>query len=150
MPTPAKGKYIPTRAPDYMVELKVCIPELRRMVKTALSILAMKFLSLAAGVALLSPLSAAAPLEARQSSSWFLPNLDHTSGAVRGFVPDLENSSGQSNFTYPVYEAVSPGDAQSFINALTNNGPSGGARDNCYLAGEPRMVYVPPGMFFTS
>lgn len=90
--------------------------------------------------------SLSSELRTRQSgSSWFLPNLDHTSSAVRGYVPDLLNSAGTANFTYPVYKAVNSGDSQGFINALTSDGPSGGARDNCWLAGQPRVVYLAPG-----
>ena len=85
-------------------------------------------------------------LDTRQSSSsWFLPNLDHTSGPVRGFVPNLFNGGGQPNFTYPVYKAVSSGDAQGFVNALYSDGPGGGQRDNCWLAGQPRVIYLAPG-----
>lgn len=81
----------------------------------------------------------------RASSSWFLPNLDHTSGAVRGYVPDLQSSSGP-DFTYPVYVAVDPGDSQGFIDAIKQDGPNGD-RDNFWLAGQPRMVYLPPGTY---
>lgn len=113
----------------------------------------MKSFSLLGSLALLPSLSwslptegAAAKVEGRQSgSSWFLPNIDHTTGAVRGYVPDLFNSAGQQNFTYPVYKTVASGDSAGFINALSSDGPSGGARDNCYLAGEPRVIYLPPG-----
>lgn len=115
----------------------------------------MKFFLSVGCFALLPLASFAAPVESlsselgtRQSgSSWFLPNIDHTTGAVRGFVPDLVNGAGQSNFTYPVYKTVSPGDAQGFINAISSDGPSGGQRDNCWLAGQPRVIYLPPGKF---
>jgi hypothetical protein len=99
--------------------------------------------SYAVPVDLLSP-----ELATRQSgSSWFLPNLDHSTGSVRGFVPDLVNSAGQANFTYPVYKSVNSGDSQGFIDAITSDGPSGGARDNCWLAGQPRVIYLSPGKF---
>lgn len=85
-------------------------------------------------------------LESRQSgSSWFLPNLDHTSGPVRGYVPDLTGSDGQPNYNYPVYKSVKSGDSQGLINAITSDGPSGGSRNNCWLAGQPRVVYLAPG-----
>jgi hypothetical protein len=83
-------------------------------------------------------------LESR-ASSWFLPNIDHTTGAVRGYAPDLYNSGGTQNFTYPVYISVASGDSAGFVNALTSQGPSGGLRDNCYLAAEPRVIYLAPG-----
>lgn len=113
----------------------------------------MKSFSLLGSLALLTSLSWALPTEGvsaklvdRQSgSSWFLPNIDHTTGAVRGYVPNLVGSNGQQNFSYPVYKTVNSGDSAGFINALTSDGPTGGARDNCYLAGEPRVIYLPPG-----
>jgi hypothetical protein len=115
----------------------------------------MRFLFFVSCIALLPSASFALPVESlspelgtRQSgSSWFLPNLDHTTGAVRGFVPNLVNSAGQANFTYPVYKTVNSGDAQGFTNAISSDGPSGGARDNCWLAGQPRVIYLSPGKF---
>ncbi len=93
---------------------------------------------------LFAALAAALPagesaLEERQSaSSWFLPNLDHTSGPVRGYVPNLPT------YDYPVYKSVKSGDSQGLINAITSDGPSG-ARNNCWLAGQPRVIYLAPG-----
>ncbi|KAL6812658.1 glycoside hydrolase family 55 protein [Trichoderma camerunense] len=114
----------------------------------------MKSFSLLGSVALLSSLSWALPTESpaaslqeRQSgSSWFLPNIDHTTGAVRGYVPDLFSSNGAQDFNYPVYKTVNSGDANGFVSAITSDGPLG-ARDNCYLAGEPRVIYLPPGTY---
>ena len=82
----------------------------------------MRFLFFVGYIALLPSASYAVPVESlsselatRQSgSSWFLPNIDHTTGAVRGYVPDLVNSAGQPNYTYPVYKTVNSGDAQGF------------------------------------
>ncbi|KAK5999156.1 Glucan endo-1,3-beta-glucosidase BGN13.1 [Cladobotryum mycophilum] len=118
----------------------------------------MKQWSLLGCIALLPSLSSAVPaqaynkwLDSRQSgSSWFLGNLDHTSDAVRGYVPNLTNSGGQANFTYPVYKTVNPGDSNAFVNALYSDGPSGGQRDNCWLAGQPRLIYLPPGTYTVS
>ena len=90
----------------------------------------------------------ASQLEKRASSSWFLPNLDHTSGAVRGYVPDLTGPNAP-DYTYPVYVAVNSGDSQGFINALYQDGPNGD-RDNMWLAGQPRVVYLPPGTYTLS
>lgn len=117
----------------------------------------MKTSAVAAFLASFLSLSSAAPVEQvseqspekRATSNWFLPNLDHTSGAVRGYVPDLYGSNGQQDYTYPVYEAANAGDAQSFINSLYDNGPSG-SRDNGWIAGEPRVVYLPPGTYTLS
>lgn len=79
----------------------------------------------------------------KRASSWFLANLDHTSDAVRGYVPDLGDDS------YPVYKAVAAGDSQGFVNALTSDGPNG-QRDNCWLSGQPRVVYLAPGTYSIS
>lgn len=91
---------------------------------------------------------AAETLEARQepaaaaSSSWFLPNLDHTSGPVRGYVPNLYDANGKPVYSYPVYKSVS--DVKDLANAITSDGPKG-QRDNCWLVGQPRVVYLAPG-----
>ncbi|KAJ2976415.1 hypothetical protein NQ176_g4964 [Zarea fungicola] len=104
------------------------------------------FASLAAAL----PAKDSASLEERQSgSSWFLPNLDHTSGPVRGYVPNLTGSNGQPNYNYPVYKSVNSGDSQGLINALTSDGPAGN-RNNCWLAGQPRVIYLAPGTYTLS
>lgn len=56
---------------------------------------------------------------------------------------------GNADYTYPVYIAVASGDSQGFINALYSNGPNG-QRDNMWLAGEPRVVYLAPGTYTLS
>lgn len=100
------------------------------------------FASLAAAL----PTSESSVAERQSGSSWFLPNLDHTSGPVRGYVPNLTGSNGQPNYDYAVYKSVNSGDSPGLINAITSGGPSGGNRDNCWLAGQPRVVYLAPGM----
>lgn len=111
----------------------------------------MKAFSFLGSLALLPSLSWALPTEGvsgkleSRASSWFLPNIDHTTGAVRGYAPDLFNSDGSQDFNYPVYQTVASGDSAGFVNALTANGPGGGQRDNCFLAAEPRVIYLPPG-----
>lgn len=110
----------------------------------------MKAFSFLGALAALPSLSWALPTEGGSSklesraSSWFLPNIDHTTGAVRGYAPDLFNG-GTQNFTYPVYMSVNSGDSAGFVNALTSQGPTGGQRDECYLAAEPRVIYLAPG-----
>lgn len=52
-------------------------------------------------------------------------------------------------YNYPVYIAVNSGDSQGFINALYSNGPRGD-RDNMWLAGQPRVVYLAPGTYTLS
>lgn len=96
-------------------------------------------------VAALPAQPADAELEKR-ASSWFLPNLDHTSGPVRGYVPNLTNGNGQPVYDYPVYKSVNAGDANGLRNALTSNGPNGN-RNNCWLAGQPRVIYLAPGTY---
>ncbi|KAM3508490.1 hypothetical protein MY10362_001148 [Beauveria mimosiformis] len=81
--------------------------------------------------------------ERRSASSWFLPNLDHTSAPVRGYVPNLPT------YDYPVYKSVKSGDSQGLLNAITSDGPSGN-RNNCWLAGQPRVIYLAPGTYTLS
>lgn len=82
--------------------------------------------------------------DASAASAWWYPNIDHSTGAVRDYVPNLG-----SDYDYPVYIAVDSGDSQGFINALTSNGPNG-ARDNMWIAGEPRTIYLAPGTYSLS
>jgi hypothetical protein len=81
---------------------------------------------------------------AAANSTWWYPGLDHTSEAVRAYVPNLDVED------YPVYKAVASGDADAFRNALYADGPSGGERDNMWLAGQPRVVYLAPGTYTLS
>ncbi|KAK4496150.1 hypothetical protein PRZ48_012129 [Zasmidium cellare] len=77
---------------------------------------------------------------AEAASAWWFPNLDHTSGTVRDYVPFLSTPN------YPVYKSVSSGDSAAFRNALYSDGPNGD-RDNMWLAGQPRVVYLAPGTY---
>jgi hypothetical protein len=83
------------------------------------------------------------------ATSWWYPNIDHTTGAVRAYVPYLFDSNGNQDFNYPVYKTVTSGDATGFVNALYSDGPTGD-RDNMWLAGQPRVVYLPPGTYTLS
>lgn len=76
----------------------------------------------------------------QSSSSWWFPNLDHASGTVRDYVPFLSTPD------YPVYKSVAGGDSAAFRNALYADGPNGD-RDNLWLAGQPRVVYLAPGTY---
>nr|POE48889.1 glucan endo-1,3-beta-glucosidase bgn13.1 [Quercus suber] len=78
---------------------------------------------------------------AASASSWWYPNIDHSTGTLRDYVPNLGD-----DYDYPVYIAVASGDSQGLINALVTGGPNGD-RDNMYLAGEPRTVYLAPGTY---
>lgn len=93
-------------------------------------------------------LTASANSSTTITSSWWYPNVDHTSAAVRDYAPFL-NSGGSPDYNYPVYMAVTGGNASAFIDALYSDGPNGD-RDNGYLAAEPRTVYVGPGTYVFS
>jgi hypothetical protein len=81
------------------------------------------------------------PLNLPVNSSWWYPHVDRTSSASRDYVPYLNNSN-----SYQVYVAVPSGDNCAFINALYAGGPSGD-RDNMWLAGQPRTIYLAPGTY---
>ncbi|KAK0610586.1 glycoside hydrolase family 55 protein [Bombardia bombarda] len=79
--------------------------------------------------------------EKRQATSFWYSNIDHTSGAVRGFAPDLDG-----DFSYAVYQAATPGNGASIQTAI-NAGTSGATRHGEWLASQPRVVYIPPGTY---
>ncbi|KAF2166703.1 glycoside hydrolase family 55 protein [Zasmidium cellare ATCC 36951] len=79
-------------------------------------------------------------LTTEATSAWWFPNLDHTSGTVRDYVPFLRTPD------YPVYKSVSSGNSAAFRKALYADGPNGD-RDNFWLAGQPRVVYLAPGTY---
>lgn len=79
-------------------------------------------------------------LTTQAASTWWFPNLDHTSSAVRDYVPFLSTDD------YPVYKSVSAGDAAGFRNALYSDGLNGD-RHNLWLSGQPRVVYLAPGTY---
>ena len=61
----------------------------------------------------------------KQATGFWYANMDH-SGQYRGYAPDLG-----SDYDYPVYKAVSPGDGaalQRAINAVTISRASGSQR----------------------
>ena len=67
-----------------------------------------------------------------QTSFWYA-NIDHSSGNVRGYAPDLDG-----DYVYEVYRAVTPGDGagiQTAINAATN----GATRHGQWFASQPRV-----------
>lgn len=67
----------------------------------------------------------------RATSSWY-PNMDH-SGSARGYAPDLD-----SDFTYPVFKSVNPGDGAGIQTAI-NAGTNGATRHGKWLASQPRV-----------
>lgn len=112
-----------------------------------------------AGLAALSGLASALPagsltssvnstetnvLAARESSSYWYANMDHT-GNARGYVPNLDNN----DYTYPVYKAVASGDCGGIQDAIDSDGPNGD-RDGGWIAGQPRTIYLPPGLYSCS
>ncbi|KAE9379560.1 glycoside hydrolase family 55 protein [Stipitochalara longipes BDJ] len=80
-------------------------------------------------------------LSKRATSFWYA-NMDHT-GQYRGYAPDLD-----PDFTYPVFQAVSPGDGASIQTAI--NSGDGANRHGEWLASQPRVVYIPPGTYTIS
>ncbi|KAI1144258.1 glycoside hydrolase family 55 protein [Hypoxylon sp. FL0543] len=83
-----------------------------------------------------------ADLQKRATSFWYA-NMDHT-GQYRGYAPDLG-----SDYTYPVYMAVNPGDGAGIQNAINDAG-NGDKRHGEWLASQPRVVYIPPGTYEVS
>ncbi len=69
----------------------------------------------------------------RQTSSFWYANIDHTSGAVRGFAPDLDG-----DYVYEVYKAVKPGDGAGIQAAITS-GTNGASRHGQWFASQPRV-----------
>ncbi|KAK0736744.1 pectin lyase fold/virulence factor [Apiosordaria backusii] len=79
--------------------------------------------------------------EKRAASSFWYANIDHVTGNVRGFAPDLDG-----DFTYPIHKAVTPGDGAA-IQAAINEGTNGARRHGQWFASQPRVVYIPPGEY---
>lgn len=84
------------------------------------------------------------------ASSWWYAALDHSTGAVRDYAANLEDNNNNPVYDYPIYIAVASGDAAELRNALYSNGPSGLDRDNGWLAGQPRTIYIAPGTYIFS
>ncbi|OTA97776.1 glycoside hydrolase family 55 protein [Hypoxylon sp. CO27-5] len=81
-------------------------------------------------------------LQKRATSFWYA-NFDHT-GQYRGYAPDLG-----TDYTYPVFMAVNPGDGAGIQNAINDAG-NGNKRNGEWLASQPRVVYIPPGTYEVS
>ncbi|KAK4184355.1 glycoside hydrolase [Podospora australis] len=75
------------------------------------------------------------------STSFWYANIDHVSGDVRGFAPDLDG-----DYVYEVYKPVTPGNGAS-IQAAINAGTNGAQRNGKWFASQPRVVYIPPGEY---
>jgi hypothetical protein len=95
-------------------------------------------LKLAAAFALLLSGASAIPapdngnanLLKRATTFWYA-NMDHT-GQYRGYAPDLD-----PDFSYPVFQAVNPGDGASIQTAI--NSGDGANRHGEWLASQPRV-----------
>ncbi|KAI1384809.1 glycoside hydrolase family 55 protein [Hypoxylon trugodes] len=79
----------------------------------------------------------------KRATSFWYANMNHT-GDYRGYAPDLG-----SDFTYPVFKAVNPGDGAGIQNAIYDAG-NGNQRHHHWLASQPRVVYLPPGTYEVS
>jgi hypothetical protein len=97
-----------------------------------------------AGKVVASPALKSPSVSPRQSSSFWYANIDHTSGDVRGFAPDLDG-----DYLYPVYRAVAPGDGAG-IQAAIRSASNGNNRHGQWFASQPRVVYIPPGEYLIS
>ena len=67
------------------------------------------------------------------TASWY-SDIDHTSGTVRGYAPDLDG-----DFNYPVYKAVSPGDGAGIQNAINAGTQPNSKRYGYWFASQPRV-----------
>ena len=69
---------------------------------------------------------------AKRATTFWYANMDHT-GAARGYAPDLD-----PDYTYPVFQAVNPGDGASIQTAINSAG-DGTSRHGEWLASQPRV-----------
>jgi hypothetical protein len=97
-------------------------------------------LKLAAAFALLLSGASAIPapdngnanLLKRATTFWYA-NMDHT-GQYRGYAPDLD-----PDFSYPVFQAVNPGDGASIQTAINSGDGTNPTRHGEWLASQPRV-----------
>ena len=68
----------------------------------------------------------------KRATSFWYANMDHT-GQYRGYAPDLG-----TDYTYPVFMAVSPGDGPGIQTAINDAG-DGTSRHGEWLASQPRV-----------
>ena len=88
-------------------------------------------LLLSGASALPAPDTGNANLSKRATTFWYA-NMDHT-GQYRGYAPDLD-----PDYTYPVFQAVTPGDGASIQTAINSAG-DGTNRHGEWLASQPRV-----------
>ncbi|KAK4463428.1 glycoside hydrolase [Cladorrhinum samala] len=89
-------------------------------------------------------LPAAALFGIAKATSFWYSNIDHTTGDVRGYAPDLDG-----DYVYEIYKAVTPGNGAS-IQAAINAATNGATRHPEWFASQPRVVYIPPGEYLIS
>jgi hypothetical protein len=85
---------------------------------------------LAGAAAIPAPDNGSANISKRATTFWYA-NMDHT-GPSRGYAPDLD-----PDFSYPVFQAVNPGDGASIQTAI--NSGDGANRHGQWLASQPRV-----------
>lgn len=71
------------------------------------------------------------------TASWY-SDIDHTSGNVRGYAPDLDG-----DFAYPVYKAVAPGDGAGIQSAINAGTLPNTQRHGQWFASQPRVRLTP-------
>ncbi|KAI2642512.1 glycoside hydrolase family 55 protein [Xylaria nigripes] len=77
---------------------------------------------------------------ASASTSFWYAQMDHT-GTSRGYAPDLDG-----DYNYPVFMEVAAGNGDGIQYAI-NAGTNGASRHPQWLASQPRVVYLPPGVY---
>ena len=75
------------------------------------------------------------PRQAPTSSYWYA-NIDHTSGPVRGYAPDLDGDN-----VYAIHKVVSPGGGGAAIQAAIREGTGGALRHGMWFASQPRAGF---------
>jgi len=82
--------------------------------------------------------AAAAPQLPRDTvtTSYWYANIDHTSGPVRGYAPDLDG-----DFVYAIHKVVSPSGGGAAIQTAIREGTGGAMRHGMWFASQPRVWF---------
>ena len=104
-------------------------------------------------------------LLSKRATSYWYSNIDHFTGEVRGYAPDLDG-----DHVYEVFKAVNAGEGAA-IQAAINSATNGATRHGKWFASQPRVsrcpgmtmkcrhppanvslqvVYLPPGTYTVS
>jgi len=86
--------------------------------------------------ALLGGAVAAPQLPRQAPTSYWYANIDHTSGPVRGYAPDLDG-----DHVYAIHKVVSPGGGGAAIQAAIREGTGGAMRHGMWFASQPRARF---------